>query len=89
MTAAAQVSELQKTIGGQSGDWFACVKSDTTPYVGFFAVFIENGKVVDFRRSVAIDQCESATYSPLAPTVVQEKKMPPKRKKAPPPPAKN
>jgi hypothetical protein len=82
MTAGAQVSELRNANGGQPGDWFACVKSDTTPYIGFFAVFIGNGTVVDFRRSVAIDQCESAAYSPLAPPVVQEKKTPPKRKQA-------
>ncbi|HEY1474449.1 MAG TPA: hypothetical protein VGF53_10230 [Pseudolabrys sp.] len=89
MTAGAQVSELRQTSGSQSGDWFACVKSDTAPYVGFFAVFIENEKVVDFRRSVATDRCEAASYSPLAPPVVQEKKTPPKRKKAAPAPAKN
>ena len=63
----AQVSELQETEGAQSGDWFACLKSDNKPNDGLFAVFIENGKIVDFRRSVVIDHCESAIYSPLPP----------------------
>lgn len=89
MTSGAQVSELRKTIGGQSGDWMACLKSDTKPYIGYFAVFIADGKVVDFRRSVAIDGCESASYAPLAPPAVLEKKKPPKRKKVHPTSAKN
>ena len=63
----AQVSELQKTQGAQLGDWVACLKSDNKPNDGLFAVFIENGKIVDFRRSVVIDHCRSAIYSPLAP----------------------
>jgi len=80
----AQVSELQRTKQTQPGDWFACLKSDNKPNDGLFAVFIENGKIVDFRRSVRIDHCESAVYSPLAPPAppVKEKKMHPKRKQA-------
>jgi hypothetical protein len=80
----AQVSELQLTKQTQPGDWFACLKSDNKPNDGLFAVFIENGKNVDFRRSVGIDHCESAVYSPLAPPAppIKEKKMQPKRKQA-------
>jgi len=89
MMNGAQVSELRKTIGGgQSGDWIACVKSDTKPYIGFFAVFIENEKVVDFRRAVGIDRCETAIYSPLPPPVVK-KAAPPKRSKIRPASTKN
>ncbi len=73
LTKEAQVSELRKTVGPQPGDWIACLKSDTKPDAGakptsnFFAVFIEDGKVKDFRRSVLIDRCESASYAPLPP----------------------
>src|ERR1017187_2409503 len=82
----AQVSELQRTKQTQPGDWFACLKSDNKPNDGLFAVFIENGKVVDFRRSVGIDHCESATYSPLTPPVppAKEKTTRPKRKQVQP-----
>lgn len=78
----AQVSELQKTVGAQLGDWVACLKSDNKPNDGLFAIFIENGKIVDFRRSVVTDHCESAIYSPLAPPAppVKENSMHPKRK---------
>ena len=84
MVKGAQVSELRKTSGPQLGDWMACVKSDTTPYIGFFAVFIEDGKVKDFRRSIGIDRCEVAMYSPLPPATppAQEKDKPRKHKKA-------
>jgi len=75
MIKEAQVSELHKTSGGQPGDWMACVKSDTIPYVGFFAVFFEYGKVKDFRRSVGIDQCESAIYSSPPPAAPPSQKQ--------------
>jgi hypothetical protein len=80
----AQVSDLQKTVGAQLGDWGACLKSDSKPNDGLFAVFIENGKIVGFRRSVVTDHCESAIYSPLAPPAppVKENSMDPKRKQA-------
>jgi hypothetical protein len=83
MAKGAQVSELRKTSGPQLGDWMACVKSDTTPYIGFFAVFIEDRKVKDFRRSIGIDRCEFAMYSPLPPATppAQEKDKPRKHKK--------
>jgi hypothetical protein len=82
MTKGAQVSDLRETRGAQPGDWMACVKSNTNPYTGFFAVFIADGKVKDFRRSIGIDQCESAMYSLLpSPPAVQENNKPGKRKK--------
>ena len=82
----AQVSELQKTAGAQLGDWVACLKSDNKPNDGLFAVFIENGKIVDFRRSVVTDHCESAVYSPLAPPAppAKGKRTLPKGKQAQP-----
>ena len=84
----AQVSELQKTDGAQLGDWVACLKSDNKPNDGLFAVFIENGKIVDFRRSVVTDHCKSAVYSPLAPPAppAKGKRTPPKSKQAQPTP---
>ena len=55
----------------------------TNPYTGFFAVFIADEKVKDFRRSIGIDQCESAMYSLLpSPPAVQENNKPGKRKKS-------
>jgi len=84
LTNGAQVSALRKTVGPEPGDWMACLKSeikqsDTKPgettqaetkaNIAFFAVFIEGETVNTFRRSVVIDQCESAEYAPLNPPI--------------------
>ena len=65
----AQVSEPRKTVAPQLYDWVVCLKSDTKPTPSFFAVFFEGEKVQLVRRSVQIDQCEMADYSPLSPPV--------------------
>ena len=72
LNTLTQVSELRKAVAPQSGDWVACLKSDTKP--GFFAAFIGGQEVIDFRGSVQIDQCEFADYSPLTPLVLKRKK---------------
>ena len=65
----AQVSEPRKTVAPQLYDWVVCLKSDTKPTPSFFAVFFEGEKIKLVRRSVQIDQCEMADYSPLTPPV--------------------
>ena len=65
----AQVSEPRKTIAPQLYDWVVCLKPDTKPTPSFFAVFFEGEKIQLVRRSVQIDQCEMADYSPLTPPV--------------------
>jgi hypothetical protein len=65
----AQVSEPRKTVAPQLYDWVVCLKSDTKPTPSFFAVFFEGEKIRLARRSVQIDQCEMADYSPLTPPV--------------------
>ena len=62
-----QVSEPRKTIAPQLYDWVVCLKSDTKPATSFFAVFFEGETIRLVRRSVQIDQCEIADYSPLTP----------------------
>ena len=64
-----QVSEPRKTIAPQLYDWVVCLKSDTKPATSFFAVFFEGETIRLVRRSVQIDQCEIADYSPLTPLV--------------------
>lgn len=83
LNTLTQVSELRKAVAPQSGDWVACLKSGTKPDIGFFAVFIRGQEVIDFRRSVQIDQCEFADYSPLTPPAppAPAKKTQLKRKK--------
>ena len=65
----AQVSEPRRTVAPQLYNWVVCLKSDTKPTPIFFAVFFEGEKIQLVRRSVQIDQCEMADYSPLTPPV--------------------
>jgi hypothetical protein len=69
LTKGVQVSEPRKTIAPQLYDWVVCLKADTKPTTSFFAVFFEGETIRLVRRSVQIDQCEIADYSPLTPPV--------------------
>ena len=62
--ANADVSALRPTTGPQLGDSVACVR--LTGGAGFIAVFFEAGKVINYRRAVALDRCDGLTYEPLA-----------------------
>jgi len=62
--ANADVSALQPTAGPQLGDLVACVRLASG--AGFIAVFFEAGKVINYRRAVAVDRCDGLTYEPLA-----------------------
>ena len=61
----ADVSPLRPTAGPQLGDAAACVR--LAGGAGFIAVFFEAGKVINYRRAVAIDHCDGLAYEPLAP----------------------
>jgi hypothetical protein len=78
----AQVSEPRKTVAPQLYDWVVCLKSDTKPTPSFFAVFFEGEKIQLVRRSVQIDQCEMADYSPLTPPVPPPAKKTQTKRKA-------
>ena len=62
--ANADVSALRPTAGPQLGDAAACVR--LAGGAGFIAVFFEAGKVINYRRAVAVDHCDGLAYEPLA-----------------------
>jgi hypothetical protein len=62
--ANADISALRPTAGPQLGDAVACVRLANR--AGFIAVFFETGKVINYRRAVAVDRCDSLAYEPLA-----------------------
>ncbi len=62
--ANADVSALRPTAGPQLGDAAACVR--LAGGAGFIAVFFEAGKVINYRRAVAVDRCDGLAYEPLA-----------------------
>jgi len=62
--ANADISVLRPTAGPQLGDAVACVRLASG--AGFIAVFFEAGKVINYRRAVAVDRCDGLAYEPLA-----------------------
>ena len=62
--ANADVSPLRPTAGPQLGEAAACVR--LAGGAGFIAVFFEAGKVINYRRAVAVDRCDGLVYEPLA-----------------------
>ena len=62
--ANGDVSPLRPTAGPQLGDSVACVR--LARGAGFIAVFFEAGKVINYRRAIALDRCDGQDYEPLA-----------------------
>ena len=62
--ANADISVLRPTAGPQLGDAIVCVRLASG--AGFIAVFFEAGKVINYRRAVAVDRCDGLAYEPLA-----------------------
>jgi len=70
--ANAELSVLRPPAGPQLGDSVACLR--LAGGAGFIAVFFEAGKVINYRRAVAVDRCDSQAYEPLvAPSVAVAK----------------
>jgi hypothetical protein len=63
----ADVSPLHMTDGPQLGDGVLCLRTHGDRGVGYVAVFFERGKIIDYRRAVAIDHCTGESYAPLPP----------------------
>jgi hypothetical protein len=60
----AEISVLKPTHGPQLGDNVACVRIFGVNGEAYFAVFFEDGKFLDTRRGVALDECQAEAYTP-------------------------
>jgi hypothetical protein len=56
--------------------WLTCLKLDARGNPQHYAIFIQGGKVLDWRAGIVIDECHKQTYSRL--------EVPPEAKKPPP-----
>jgi hypothetical protein len=52
--------------------WITCLKLDAHGKPQIYAVFIQDGKVIDWRAGVVIDQCHKETFSPLTTAVAKK-----------------
>lgn len=62
---AAEVSPLRATYGPELGETMLCLRTPLAGQPAYIAVFFEGGRVLDYRRAVAIDRCAGAVYAPL------------------------
>ena len=60
-----EVTQLRQTRLAQPGDWFACVRTTLQEKPMYFAVFMREGKVVERRQAVMIDECSTDHFQPL------------------------
>jgi hypothetical protein len=61
------IAKARPTILSEPGDWVVClrVKGKDKEKVVYYAVFLAEAKVEDWRPAVAIDHCERQGYHPL------------------------
>ena len=45
--------------------WLTCLKIDARGHPQLYAIFIQNGRVIDSRASVVVDQCQKESYDPF------------------------
>jgi len=64
-TGSFEISPPRKTRLAQPGDWVVCVKTTIKERPAYFAVFIDDGKVLERRVAVVIDECQQQPYQPL------------------------
>jgi hypothetical protein len=63
----AEGSQPRASAAPQPGEWVMCVRSAADGPPLYFVLFFSDGKVETVRRAVAIDRCQTASYSPLPP----------------------
>src|SRR5262249_37612113 len=64
-TGSFEISPPRKTRLAQPGDWVVCVRTTIKERPAYFAVFIDDGKVLERRVAVQIDECAQQRYQPL------------------------
>ena len=63
-----EISNPRRVDVAKGATWIVCVRSLSYPARqprAYYSTFIQREKIVDYRISVGIDQCESVTYTPF------------------------
>jgi hypothetical protein len=61
-----EISPLRRTRLAQPGDWMACVRTTVQERPTYLAVFMREGRVLDRRVAVVIDECGQEHFQPLS-----------------------
>jgi hypothetical protein len=62
---AFEISPLRRTRLAQPGDWMACVRTTVQERPTYLAFFMREGRVLDRRLAVLIDECAQEQFQPL------------------------
>jgi hypothetical protein len=63
-----EISSPHRVDTRRGATWLVCIKSLTFPSRqprAYYAAFLQRGKIVEYRLSVGIDQCELESYTPF------------------------
>jgi hypothetical protein len=58
-----QISGLRRIDAIKGASWVVCLKVNSYALSRYYAVFIQQNRIVDSRLSVLIDQCEIQSFS--------------------------
>jgi hypothetical protein len=61
-----EISRLRQTRLAQPGDWMVCVRTTIEERPTYIAVFMRDGRVIDRRLAVLVDECAQEQFQPLA-----------------------
>jgi hypothetical protein len=61
-----EISPLRRTRLAQPGDWMACVRTTVQERPTYLAVFMREGRVLDRRVAVLIDECGQEQFQPIS-----------------------
>jgi hypothetical protein len=62
---AFEISPLRRTRLAQPGDWMACVRTTIQERPTYLAFFMREGRILDRRLAVLIDECGQEQFHPL------------------------
>jgi len=60
-----EISAARRTRLAQPGDWVVCARRTVEERPTYFAVFLRDGKVIDRRLAVQVDECAQEQFQPL------------------------
>src|SRR5262245_21254609 len=64
-TGPFEVSPMRRTRLAQPGDWMVCVRATVQERPAYLAFFMREGRVLDRRIAVLIDECAQEQFQPL------------------------
>ena len=64
-----EISDLRLVDHLKGPAWLACLKLNARSNPQFYAIFIQDNKIVDWRSGIMIDRCHVQSYAPLDPPI--------------------